>query len=285
MSEIDYSVRNASLLDRSRLANLIHFSPYVHQHLDWKSPLDWIGKFPYLVIERNGSLVATLACPPDLPEITWVRLFAVGADIPVDRAWKSLWSATIEEFSRTGKIQISALSLQGWFNTILKDNSFEHTDNVIVLMYSSATNIPEPKYLPISIQPMYPEDIPRVVEIDHAEFTLEWRNSKEALELAYQQASWATVAVIDKEIVGYQYSTSGAIGGHLARLAVAKTHQGQGIGYSLVYDVINHFKHQGVRHVSVNTQQNNQGSLALYEKAGFEFTGESYRVYQYILSS
>jgi hypothetical protein len=39
MDEIDYKIRSVSLIDRSRLANLIHFGVYVHQHLDWKSPL------------------------------------------------------------------------------------------------------------------------------------------------------------------------------------------------------------------------------------------------------
>ena len=36
------------------------------------------------------------------------------------------------------------------------------------------------------------------------------------------------------EIVGYQYSTSSSMGGHLARLAVKKSMQGKGIGYLLV---------------------------------------------------
>jgi ribosomal protein S18 acetylase RimI-like enzyme len=71
------------------------------------------------------------------------------------------------------------------------------------------------------------------------------------------------------------------MGGHLARLAVKTTMQGRGIGYLLVHQVLNQFRRQGVRHVTVNTQQNNVASLALYSKAGFIITGESYRVYQH----
>jgi ribosomal protein S18 acetylase RimI-like enzyme len=89
------------------------------------------------------------------------------------------------------------------------------------------------------------------------------------------------VAENGNEIVGYQYSTSSAMGGHLARLAVKKSMQGNGVGYLLVHQVLNQFSKQGVRHVTVNTQEKNIASLSLYSKAGFSITGESYRVYQH----
>jgi ribosomal protein S18 acetylase RimI-like enzyme len=69
------------------------------------------------------------------------------------------------------------------------------------------------------------------------------------------------------------------MGGHLARLAVKTTMQGKGIGYLLVHQLLSQFSKQGIKHVTVNTQQNNVASLGLYSKAGFTVTGESYRVY------
>ena len=41
-------VRTARPDDRQALANLIHFEVYVHRHLDWRHPLDWLGCQPYL---------------------------------------------------------------------------------------------------------------------------------------------------------------------------------------------------------------------------------------------
>ncbi len=127
---------------------------------------------------------------------------------------------------------------------------------------------------------MLPEDMDTILGIDHEAFGPVWKNSMESLELAYQQSSQATVAEEGEQIVGYQYSTASTMGGHLARLAVRTDMQGKGIGYLLVHQVLNQFKKQGFRHVTVNTQQNNSASLALYAKAGFTLTGESYRVYQ-----
>jgi ribosomal protein S18 acetylase RimI-like enzyme len=283
MTESDLNIRMAINSDRSRLANLIHFGSYIHQHLDWKSPLDWIGRQPYLIMERDGGLLSALACPPELPAITWIRLFAVSTNFTVDRAWKSLWSATVDELSRLGKIQIAALSLQNWFNATLEESNFEHKDDVVVLIWESTATIPTPKFTDIKIRPMHAEDLLTVTELDNSAFDLEWRNSNDSLELAFQQSAIASVAEMGDEIVGYQYTTIGAAGGHLARLAVRPSAQGHGIGYSLVHDVLTQFRKQGVLHVTVNTQNNNTASLALYEKAGFKSTGESYRIYQYIL--
>ncbi len=280
MAEIDYKIRSALSADRSRLANLIHFGSYIHQHLDWKPPLDWIGSTPYLLLEKGSDLYATLACPPDLPEITWIRLFAANSLVNVNQAWERLWVATHDELSQRGKIKVAAISLQGWFNQLLEATSFEHTDNVVVLMWESTAPYPKPLDSDVKIRPMMLEDLGTVETIDHDAFGDVWKNSLEALELAFQQSSLASVAEICDEVVGYQYSTSSAMGGHLARLAVKPGYQGKGIGYLLVHQVLGHFCRQGMRHVTVNTQQNNQASLALYAKAGFSITGESYRVYQ-----
>lgn len=130
---------------------------------------------------------------------------------------------------------------------------------------------------------MLPEDLDLISEIDHDAFDTVWKNSPESLALAYEQSSHASVAEFEDEIVGYQYSTTSSMGAHLARLAVKKKMQGKGIGYLLVYQLLNQFRKQGVEHVTVNTQKNNVASLALYSKAGFNITGESYRVYQHII--
>ncbi len=281
MNEIDYHIRTATPPDRSRLANLIHFGAYLHQHLDWKPPLDWIGSKPYLLVEREGDLLATLACPPDLPEITWIRLFAVSSRVNVGQAWKLLWEATHEELSQIGKFLVAAISLQSWFNELLEASEFEYSDNVIILMWESTISFPKPAPTNITIRPMMLEDLEIIEKIDHEAFDTVWKNSQESLELAFQQSSIASVAEKGDEIVGYQYSTSSAMGGHLARLAVKTSMQGKGIGYLLVQQVLSQFCKQGVRHVTVNTQEKNVASLALYSKAGFSITGESYRVYQY----
>jgi ribosomal protein S18 acetylase RimI-like enzyme len=250
--------------------------------MDWKSPVDWIGSQLFLLLEKNEHILAALACPPELPQMTWVRLFAVHSDIKADKAWKLLWEKTLNEYFRNKIIHISALSMQTWFNEILEGNNFNQTDNVIVLLCENFTDTHRFNHPDIKIRQMMPEDLKTVATLDNSSFDIEWRISQELLELAYQQSTYTTVAEMGDEIIAYQYSTSGGSKGHLARLAVKGKEQGKGVGYSLILDVLNHYKLRGITQVTVNTQQSNVASLALYSKAGFQFTGERYRVYTYI---
>jgi ribosomal-protein-alanine N-acetyltransferase len=279
----EFNLRNAQSSDRSKIASLIHFGSYIHQHLDWQSPIDLIGRKPFLVIDKDQVLTATLACPPDLLEFAWVRLFATSIQIKLVSAWNMLWEATLDEFLQNGNSFVAALSMHNWFNSLLEGSKFVHSDNVIVLMNESTTKIRDPNMGSINIRRMMIEDIPKVMDIDSSSFDLEWRNSFESLELAFHQSAYTTIAELDGEIIGYQFSTSSGIGGHLARLAVTGVNQGKGVGYYLVHDVINHFKMMHIMNVTVNTQESNTASLALYANAGFKSTGESYRVYKYIL--
>jgi len=91
------------------------------------------------------------------------------------------------------------------------------------------------------------------------------------------------VAQINNETVGYQISTRNSFGVHLARLAVLPQQQGHGVGYYLVQDLLNKTRLAGLYRLTVNTQNDNQASLALYQKMGFVLTGERYTVFTYQL--
>jgi ribosomal protein S18 acetylase RimI-like enzyme len=117
--------------------------------------------------------------------------------------------------------------------------------------------------------------------VDHAGFDRLWRNSLATLRMGLAQAGFATVAHINGEIIGYQISTRNSYGVHLARLAVNPQQQGRGIGYALVQDLMNKSRYAGLYRLTVNTQNDNQTSLALYQKIGFVLTGERYTVYTY----
>jgi ribosomal protein S18 acetylase RimI-like enzyme len=281
VTSVEVRVRKVTEEDRVRVANLIHFELRVHRNLDWKPPLEWIGAEPFLVYEKNNRLLAALACPPDPPEIAWVRLFAVHAAISEREAWRELWPQTRDFLeAKTTAEYVAAIPQQSWFREMLLREDFENLQNVVMLSWTGI-KIPEAKKTDaIRIRPMNFDDLQRVEGIDRRAFSAMWRNSLTALEIAYRQASLATVAMSEDEMVGYQISTSNSMGGHLARLAVLPKFQGKGIGYSLVRDVLVQFRQRGANQVTVNTQSNNQASKALYASLGFKPTGQIYPVYQ-----
>jgi ribosomal-protein-alanine N-acetyltransferase len=275
------TVRPVTERDRQLLANLIHFEINVHRHLDWRPPLDWVGYQPYLVAERRSKIEAVLICPPDPPEIAWIRMFAVSSELSTKEAWQALWPVAQAQIERQVWYPIAAIPLQSWFRTLLELSNFNQTYNIISLLWERDHPLVEPRNRSIILRAMTVDDLPLVHALDVAAFNPLWRNSISTLKNAFQQAIIATIAEDESGPLGYQISTANPMGGHLARLAVHPQVQGKGIGYALIYDLLNRFKQQDALRVTVNTQQDNLSSLALYEKAGFYLTGEVYPVYQY----
>jgi ribosomal protein S18 acetylase RimI-like enzyme len=276
----DLQVRPAVLTDQRQIANLIHFSSHVHRHLDWRNSLDWIGSPPFSVIESQGQVIAALGCPPDPPSVAWVRLFVNSGKLPVQESWQMLWDRARAELAHEGQFVAAAIVLQEWLHDLLLSSGFASHQSIVMLERDGG--VPAEMTLPpeISMRAMMPFDLPAVAEVDASAFEFLWQNALPALERAYPQAVWATVAETDGQVIGYQLSTRNPLGVHLARLAVGPAAQGKGLGYALVANLIQQARQRGISHLTVNTQSDNATSLALYQRMGFRETGERYPVYQ-----
>jgi ribosomal-protein-alanine N-acetyltransferase len=273
-------IRQAQPGDLPVLSSYLNFQPRIHRHLDWKSPLDWLGAQPYLLAYHDSRLEAVLACPPDPPHVAWVRLFACAPDIPIANAWIPLLDEAVSMLSGSTGISLEALALHQWFEGLLIKSGFEIRQRIVVLEWEG--QLPPPQALPpdLFIRPMQKEDLPEVAEVDAGAFESIWQNSLGALQLAFAQSSHCTVAVWDGRVIGYQISTSFPFSGHLARLAVRPEYQRMRIAYGLVHDLLARFKQQGIWRTTVNTQDTNLASISLYEKTGFRRTGEEFAVYE-----
>ena len=281
----DIQVRPAVLTDQRQLANLIHFSPQVHRHLDWRSPLEWLGSPPFFVTESAGQVIASLGCPPEPPSVAWVRLFVNSGKIPVQEAWQTLWERAQVELAHKGRFVAAAIVLQAWFQELLISSGFASHQSIVMLERDGGA-LAEVTLSPgVSLRAMMPFDLSAVAEVDAAAFELLWQNTLPVLERAYPQAVWATVAEMDGRVIGYQLSTRNPLGVHLARLAVWPAAQGKGLGYALVADLIRQAGQHGISHLTVNTQSDNATSLALYRRLGFRETGDRYPVYQLQVTS
>jgi ribosomal protein S18 acetylase RimI-like enzyme len=281
MVNLEIQVRTALSQDEQQIANLIYYESYIHRHLDWRTPLDWLGAPEFWVAEYGKLLTAALACPVDPVKIAWIRLFASSGDLTITDSWSSLWKAAVEALAARGGITVAAITTQDWFTPLLRSSGFSITQHIVIFEHNGSLSIPFNGLPGISIRPMTALDLPAVADVDAAAFIPLWQNSLDALQRALAQAGWASVAESKDSIVGYQISTYNPFGGHLARLAVHPGVQQQGIGYALVHDLLQESARRGLRKITVNTQDDNEASLALYHKIGFRRTQEEYPVYIY----
>lgn len=278
LTKTDQNIRPVEEKDRNHVGKIIHFGSLVHRHLDWRFPLDWIGFPPFYVFEQNNTITAALACPPDLPDVAWIQLFACDTKQVCRPAWENMWAPCRDYLVKNGIKFVAAIPLHKWFQEMLKRESFQNIHNVIVFAWDNQlSKQPEPK--PFHIRDFKPDELDTIQEIDKAAFGPIWRNSLKTLKLAYKQAKYATVVEDEIGPFGYQISTPRRDGVHLARLAIHPRNQNKGAGYALLHHLQTTINDTRQAPLTVNTQDNNQASIGLYKKGGFIQTIESYPVY------
>ena len=277
---INTLVRPANVNDHQQLSNLIFFETRLHRHLDWRTPLEWLGAPLYWALEEGHQITAALACPVEAPGIAWVRLFVYAGRWSAENAWNILWNTAQPEIARTGGAKVAAIAMQPWFQNVLAASGFENRQGIVMLEWQYQPRAPyEAKG--IRIRPMSQADLPEVERVDAAAFPPLWQNPIETLRRGLVQSLHATVAESEQGIVGYQISTGGRARAHLARLAVHPAVQGHGVGRALLSDLFARLGQFGIPRLSVNTQSDNETSLNLYKKTGFLLTGEQYPVYTF----
>ena len=277
---INTLVRQADLKDRQQLSNLIFFESRLHRHLDWRSPLEWLGAPFYWALEEAGQISAALACPPEARGIAWVRLFVYAGRWSAENAWNMLWSTARHEIAEAGGAKVAAIAIQPWFQEVLAGCGFENRQQIVMLEWRYQPSAAR-QASGIHIRRMMEADLPDVESTDAASFDPLWHNPLDTLRRALGQALYATVAESEDGIIGYQLSTGGGQRAHLARLAVHPAVQGKGAGRALLSDLFDYLTYTGVQRLSVNTQNDNNVSLSLYQRMGFVRTGEQYPVYTY----
>jgi len=266
------------------IRTLIDNHEYYHHHLDWQSPLDWLDQQPFLILRDESRDIATLACPPSPSGVGWIRLFAALNQPRLQRIWDALLASAMEQSDALGIEQFCGLAFTSWFQLLLENSHFHHHQDVIGLAIRFDKIPPLPVHTFHKIRMAEKEDLPQIASLDARAFDRMWQQTLTSLERAFEQAGYISVALLDGEIIGYQLSTSTASSTHLARLAVEPRLQNQQIGSALIRDLFQHSLGNDIHDVTVNTQSDNQASLALYTKLGFSITGENYPVFTYHLS-
>ncbi len=115
--------------------------------------------------------------------------------------------------------------------------------------------------------------VAQVMAIDEAAFPWLWRNNRIEFEV-YLRTPGVEVSLIESEgtPVAYLGITHFLGWGHLDRIAVAPTAQGQGFGGESLALAIDAMRQRGAKRGALSTQLTNRRSQRLYQRFGFRRT-------------
>ncbi|MAT44829.1 MAG: hypothetical protein CL609_21065 [Anaerolineaceae bacterium] len=276
----DISLIPAQPQDYDDLSMFLSFEYFVHRHLDWRPSLDWLGKQPFWIAKVKDEIIGCFAAVPEPERYAWVRLFACSALYSRTAMWQEFFQRCLQQFGQ--KVEtVGALGVENWFIKLLDSSNFTVSQKIIVLEWNKGEIAPISLSDSFHLRKMKPSDFEGVFSLDQKCFSPAWQLSLTSMENAFKQAGYATIIETNQQIVGYQITTESLSSAHLARIAVDPDLQGKNLGKSILNDLLLFYTHSGIHRFTVNTQNDNFKSQALYHQAGFSETNESYPVYEY----
>lgn len=227
----------------------------------------------FVVIEHQEALVGALFAWPDESSVAWVRMAVLDNALGAGD-WLSVALPAMQDRLREQGVQkLAWMDYKGWASPYLEAHGFRRLAEVITLVKSDrampGTHVPATRLRRAS-----DADVPAVVAVDRAAFTPHWWHSETTVSRRAAASPYFAVAELAGEVVGYAEGDLHLPAAHINRIAVHPAHQSRGIGALLLEDALRTFWQYGAERVTLNTQADNQYSLRLYQRFGFEPTGD-----------
>lgn len=271
---------------RRPLMDLLEFHYRLHIHLDWTTVDEWLDD-PATLLRlawEGNKLMGVIGASPPIANTSWLRMVFIHDDGDPDTVIGALWPEVKTELITRQIREVGVLMLRPWLGAHLQPLGFTVQENVVTLARNGGA-IHMPLRHDLTIVHGDLRDLDYVVRVDHAAFPPIFRMQTDSLRAAIRTSNSFTLAIHNKQVIGYQISMRYSDGAHLARLATVPAAQGTGIGGALLGEMLTSFQKRGAHHITVNTQQSNQKSLSLYHRFGFAENGVDYPVWIYNLSN
>lgn len=289
-------VRRATRADAAAVQRLLRMGVYIHLHVDWRLPGDWLGTPGFVVYDKSwdaddtnaaanparvrpANVTSCLAVSADPPPAAWARIAA--SDSAAGYAQSEAMFAAILADLDPEVDEIAWFMTDNWPLRWLDRLGFNQVSTVLAYRKEGLEYEPFAAPPGLEARPVLVEELPALAAIEAAAFEPRWRHSAESLYLAWRQSASFDVALLDGEPVGFQFSTSHNGNAHLVRMTVRPDRQGMGVGAALLARALDGYRARRLRTVTLNTQADNEASQRLYGRFGFRPTGSRYPVWAY----
>jgi ribosomal-protein-alanine N-acetyltransferase len=285
-------VRQARLGDWQAIEALVTRARYTSP-----APWRWEDHLPdegFIVVEggacgegdRISRIRGALLASSDASSVAWIRLAAVDDDVEIGRWLDLSLPPILRVLGKRSVRELAWMDYGEWAQAHLKTRGFSPLAEVITLKKTDR-HLPDPSWLSVAepgreeviVRSATDADLVAIVTIDRAAFAPHWWRSEATVRRRAATASRFTVAERRGEVVGYTEQELHLPRAHLNRIAVHPRAQGRGVGAALLSDVLHALWQAGARTVSLNTQRHNDRSRHLYDRFGFQPTGDAATVW------
>jgi ribosomal-protein-alanine N-acetyltransferase len=214
----------------------------------------------------------------DESPVAWVRLAAVSDRLDVG-PWLDISLPLI--LAHLGTVQVWELAWldhDKWAGPFLESRGFCKRAEVITLAKTDRET-PDVRAPSITVRPATHADTDTIALIDQMAFAPTWWRSEATIRRRAATSSRFTLAERRSNVLGYAETELHLPTAHLNRIAVNPDYQGQEVGALLLKQVLESVWQSGAKTVSLNTQRSNRRSRRLYDRFGFQPTGDSATVW------
>lgn len=128
-------------------------------------------------------------------------------------------------------------------------------------------------------RPMTLGDLPDIMRVEHASFTIPWTRQAFYNELVHNQFARYTVAQVDGKLIGYCGMWLIIDEAHITNIALLPEYRGKGIGKELLIYKMAEAKLSGAESMILEVRVSNIVAQRLYSSLGFEKKGIRPRYY------
>lgn len=288
-------IRRNTRDEQQQVTDFVQDALYTHIHADWYNWRYWITDNQcWLSHEKQKNkegeqLSGVLAIATDVPTVAWLRLIALHR-VPFSHARlrqhaKAMLMTHLAHLQDDHLEMILWMSDKEWVRRWADALNFTPYRDIITFTKDDVEIPPHFVANPdVRIRPAVPEDMRQLAKIEADTYEPMWQNTASTLIRAYNQCFSFQVAHYDGQLVGFQISTQNERNGiHLARITVAPSTQGQGVGRTLLMHALQDYAKKGCDHVTLNTQESNGRAQHLYRQFGFSPTGHKATIWRYDL--
>lgn len=124
---------------------------------------------------------------------------------------------------------------------------------------------------PLQLQPMLPDDVERVLQIEQQVYPWGWSEAifHDCLRVGYN--CW--LALEQQQLVGYGVMSVAVGEAHLLNIAVAPARQRSGVGALLLRHLLMEARQRQAETLFLEVRPSNRSALRLYERFGFNRIG------------